>query len=67
MVKFNKKIEQLRLDLDDLIIYLENIGKSDKSIRKVRNQLDNIDPFVRINSAIAAESIITSSKLCNLH
>lgn len=67
MAKFNQKVEQLRHELDDIIIYLENIGKSDTKIRKVRSQLDNIDPFVRINSAIAAESIITQNKLYNYH
>lgn len=67
MAKFNKKIEQLRVDLDDLIIYLENIGRSDKNIRSIRNQLDNIDPFVRVHSVSTAESIINTNKLCHLH
>lgn len=67
MAKFNQKVDQLRHDLDDIIIYLQNIGRNDHKIRKVRSQLDNIDPFVRISSAIAAESIINQNKLVNLH
>lgn len=67
MVKFNQKIEQLRHELDDIINYLENIGRSNKKIRKVRSQLDNIDPFIRVNSAMAAESIISKNKFYNLH
>ncbi len=67
MAKFNQKVEELRHELDDIIIYLQNIGRNDHKIRKVRSQLDNIDPFIRISSAIAAESIITRNKLVNLH
>lgn len=67
MIKFNQKIALLRLELDDIINYLENTGKSNKKIRKIRNQLDNIDPFVRVNSAIMAESIINKNILSNLH
>lgn len=67
MIKFNQKIELLRLELDDIINYLENIGRSNKKIKRIRNQLDNIDPFVRVNSAIAAENIINKNKFCNLH
>lgn len=67
MAKFNQKIERLRYELDDIIVYLENIGRSDKKIRKVRRQLDNIDPFIRINFAVVAESIISTNKLCNMH
>lgn len=67
MIKFNQKIEKLRNELDDIINYLENVGKSNKKLKKVRSQLDNIDPFVRVNSAITAESIINKNKLQHLH
>jgi hypothetical protein len=67
MIKFNQKIEKLRLELDDIINYLGNIGRSNKKIIKVRHQLDNIDPFIRVNSATIAETIINQNKLCNLH
>ncbi len=67
MVKFDQKIALLRLELDDIINYLENTGKSNKKIKTIRNQLDNIDPFVRVNSALMAESIINKNIVSNLH
>lgn len=67
MIKFNQKIAILRHELDDIINYLEHTGKSYKKVKKIRNQLDNIDPFVRVNSAVAAESIINKNILLNSH
>lgn len=67
MAKFNQKVDQLRQSLDDIIIYLENIGKCNQKIKIVRKQLDNIDPFIRIDSAVAAESIVIQNKLLNMH
>lgn len=67
MIKFNQKIAQLRHELDDIINYLENTGKSNKKIKKIRSQLDNVDPFVRVNSAVAAENIIHKNIMLNLH
>lgn len=67
MAKFNQKVDQLRRSLDDIIIYLENIGKCNQKIKIVRKQLDNVDPFIRIDSAITAESIVIQNKLLNMH
>ncbi len=59
---FFHHVETLKDELDDIIIYMENAGKINELFYQIRSELDDQDPFVKINATIAAQLLISQSK-----
>lgn len=67
MSKFLEQLEEVKDELDDLIVYLNYSGNSDFLVNKVRKDLDDKDPFTKINALLAAQVIISEGKAVYFH
>lgn len=63
MSNFIEYIEKLKDDLTDIIIYLENSGKIDELMYQTLEELDDKDPFVKVNASITAQVLVTKNKV----
>lgn len=63
MSDFIEHIETLKEDLDDIILYLENSGKPSDLVYQIREELDDRDPFIKVNALVAAQLLIKNNRV----
>mgnify|MGYP003665710409 CR=1 FL=1 len=65
MSKFLEQVEEVKDELDDLIVYLNHSGNSDSLVNKIRKDLDDADPFTKINALLAAQILVSEGHSWN--
>ena len=63
MSNFIKHVNHLIDELDDIIIYMENSGKSNGLLYQVREELEDDDPFIKINAYVTAQILILQNRV----
>tara|TARA_R110000868_G_scaffold95077_1_gene261776 strand:- start:460 stop:663 length:204 start_codon:yes stop_codon:yes gene_type:complete len=67
MSKFLEQVEEVKDELDDLIVYLNHSGNSDSLVNKIRKDLDDADPFTKINALLAAQILVSEGVAMHSH